>query len=149
MIEFVCTAGLFLIGLPWGPRGIALAWTVSFFVLMLPAFWYAGKPMGLGVAPVLAVVWKFFVASVAAGCGTAWLTHLTTPFAALPGALGALARLVSVSLFFFALYLSMVVAIHRGLEPLRQVTRLVDDLLPRRAATQPVSVPTATAANAV
>ena len=60
VIEFLCTAGLFVIALPWGPRGIALAWTVSFFVLMLPAFWYAGKPIGLGVAPVLAVSLEIF-----------------------------------------------------------------------------------------
>jgi PST family polysaccharide transporter len=143
VVEFLCTAALFLIGLPWGPRGIALAWTVSFFVLMLPAFWYAGKPISFGVAPVLAVVWKFFVASVAAGCSTAWLNHFLRVFAAAPGAQGALARLVSVSLLFSTLYLGMVVALHRGLEPLRQAARLVHDLLPRRVDTQltPVEPP--------
>jgi len=147
VIEFLCTAGLFLIALPWGPRGIALAWTVSFFVLMLPAFWYAGKPIGLGVSPVLGVVWKFFVASVLAGCGAAWLIHLVPLFGATPGASGALARLVSVSLVFLALYLGAVVALHRGLQPIRQAARLVEDLLPKRAARQPDSVdPTAAAA---
>ena len=145
VIEFLCTAGLFLIGLPWGPRGIALAWTVSFFVLMLPAFWYAGKPIGFGVASVLAVVWKFFVASVAAGCSTAWLIHFLPVFAAAPGAQGALARLVSVSLLFWTFYLGAVVALHRGLGPLRQAASLVRDLLPRRAAAHltPVEPPLA------
>jgi polysaccharide transporter, PST family len=150
VIEFLCTAGLFVIALPWGPRGIALAWTVSFFVLMLPAFSYAGKPIGLGVAPVLAVVWKFFAASVAAGCTTAWLIHSMPPFAATPGALGAFARLISVSLLFFVLYLCMVVALHRGLEPLRQATRLAADLRPQRAATESVVVePSAIATSSV
>ena len=139
VIEFLCTVGLFLVGLPWGPRGIALAWTVAFFVLMLPAFWYAGQPIGMGVAPVLATVWRFFVASVVAGCSTAWLIHIMPMFAAAPGAQGALARLVSVSLLFFALYLGAVVALHRGLEPLRQAGRLVHDLLPQRTGTQSVS----------
>ena len=63
VIEFLCTVGLFVIA-SLGTRGIALAWTISYFILMLPAFWYAGKPIGFGVAPVLAVVWKFFVAAV-------------------------------------------------------------------------------------
>ena len=139
VIEFLCTAGLFLIGLHWGPVGIASAWTVSFFVLMIPAFWYAGKPIDFGVAPVVAVVWKFFVASVAAGCSTAWLIHIAPPFAETPGAPGALARLVSVSLLFLTLYLGAVVALHRGIEPLRQAARLVHDLLPQRTATAPVS----------
>lgn len=140
VIEFLCTAGLFLIALPWGPRGIASAWTLSFFILMLPAFWYAGRPIGFGIAPVLTVVWKFFVASVLAGCGTAWLVHLAPVFAAAPGARDAFVRLVLVSLVFFTFYLAAVVALHRGLDPLRQVARLVHDLLPQRKAAQSLTV---------
>jgi PST family polysaccharide transporter len=140
VIEFLCTAGLFVIALPWGPRGIALAWTVSFFVLMIPAFWYAGKPIGFGVLPVLATVWRFFLASVAAGCGTAWFIHVVPFFASTPGAEGALARLVSVSLLFFALYLAAVIALHGGLEPLHQTARLIHDLLPQRASAPPTPV---------
>jgi len=139
VIEFLCTAGLFVMGLPWGPVGIASAWTVSFFVLMIPAFWYAGKPIDFGVAPVIAVVWRFFAASLAAACSTAWIVHTTPPFESAPGALGALARLASVSVLFFTLYLGAVVALHRGLEPLRQVARLVHDLVPPRTKPQSVS----------
>jgi PST family polysaccharide transporter len=134
VIEFLCTAGLFLIMLPWGPRGIALAWAVSFFVLMFPAFWYAGKPIGFGVAPILAVVWKFFVASVAAGGSTAWLIHFAPRLAAAPGALASFERLISVSTIFFSLYLVGVAVLHRGIEPLRQAASLVHDLRPQRTA---------------
>jgi PST family polysaccharide transporter len=130
--EFFCTAGLFVIALPWGPEGIALAWTVSFFVLIVPAFWYAGKPIGFGVGPMLAVVWRFFVASLAAGGSTAWIIHVVPQFAAPVGAIGALARLVSVSLVFFTLYLGAVAVIHHGTEPVRQSIRLVHELLPQR-----------------
>ena len=35
VIESVCTVGLFVVALPWGPAGIALAWTVSYFVLLV------------------------------------------------------------------------------------------------------------------
>jgi PST family polysaccharide transporter len=146
VIEFLCTAGLFLIALPWGPRGIASAWTVSFFILMLPAFWYAGQPIGFRVAPVFAVVWKFFVASVAAGFSTTWIIHFVPAFAFASGELGALARLVSVSLLFFTLYLGAVVALHGGLEPVRQAARLVRDLLPQPRVVQPVSVESSIAA---
>lgn len=134
VIEFVCTAGLFLIALPWGPEGIALAWTTSYFLLMLPAFWYAGKPIGFGVSPILSVVWKFFVASVVASFATAGFSHILHIFAGTPGILGAMARLVSVSLLFFALYLVAVVALHRGLEPIRQTARLIGTMLPERFA---------------
>jgi len=108
--------------------------------------WYAGKPIGFGIAPVLTVVWKFFLASVAAGGGTAWLIHIMPLFAATPGAQGALARLVSVSLLFFSLYLGVVIALHRGLEPVRQAARLVHDLLPQRVAAQSTEVESTVAA---
>ena len=72
VLEFMCTTGLFLLALPLGPTGIALAWTISFFLLMFPGFRYAGQPIGLGLKPIFAVIWKFMVASAGAG----WVTFL-------------------------------------------------------------------------
>jgi PST family polysaccharide transporter len=133
LIESICTVGLFVVALPWGPAGIALAWTISYFILLWPAFWYAGTPIGLPVTSVLAAVWKFFAASAAAGCGAAALIHYLEPLViGFPGALGALLRLVSVSVLFFALYLVAVVSLHRGLGPVNQTARLIRDAWPRR-----------------
>ena len=137
LIEFACTATLFLIGLHWGSYGIAFAWTVSFFLLMLPGFWYAGLPMGLSVRPIFNVIWKFFAASVVAGLGTALIVRATPFFPAPLGAAGALWRIVSVSFVFSGLYLAGVVALHRGLRPLRETAGLIHDLLPERMLRRP------------
>lgn len=132
-LEFVCTATLFVMGLHWGPSGVALAWTISYFILMFPGFWYAGKPIGLGMGPVFAVIWKFFAASVLAGCATAFLSRIVPLFATAAGASGAFARMVSVSLLFFALYLVGIIALHQGLKPINETISLLRDLLPERA----------------
>jgi O-antigen/teichoic acid export membrane protein len=134
LVEFACTASLFLLVLPWGPSGIALAWTISYFLLIFPAFWYAGRPIQLGVRPVFDVIWKFFVASIGAGCGAALIVRAVPFFATAFGVRGALLRMVSVSLLFFALYLAGVIALHRGLKPLRDTIGLIRELLPERAA---------------
>lgn len=139
VIEFLCTVSLFVLALRWGPEGVALAWTTSYFILMFPAFWYAGKPIDFGVAPILAVVWRFFVAAVVAGCSAAWVVHSLGLFATTPGVLGALARLLSMSLVFSTLYLAAVIALHRGIEPIRQVRKLVETMLPQRPAPQAVA----------
>jgi O-antigen/teichoic acid export membrane protein len=134
LIEFATTASLFVIALHWGSYGIALAWTVSYFLLMFPGFWYAGQPIGLGIGPIFAVVWKFFVASVVGGLGTALLItaapSLTTPF----GVQGVLVRIVSVSLVFSGLYFVGIVVLHQGLKPLSETVALLRELLPERAA---------------
>src|SRR5579863_2009993 len=134
LMEFVCTVTLFLLTLRWGPSGIALAWTTSYFLLMFPGFWYAGKPIGLGIGSVLAVIWKFFAASVGAGCGTSLIVRAMPDIAMTMGAPGAFVRVVSVSLIFVGLYLGGVIALHQGLKPLREAVSLFHDLLPQRTA---------------
>ncbi len=123
---------LFLLALPWGPSGIALAWTISYFLLMFPGFWYAGKPIGLGIGPIFVVIWKFFVASVGAGCGTFLIIRSTPYFATSFGAPGAFFRMISVSLVFFGLYIGGVIALHQGFKPLNETVSLLRDLLPER-----------------
>jgi len=99
---------------------------------MLPRFLVRRQANRLGVGPIVATVWKFFVASAVAGCGAALLVHIMPPFATTPGALGALLRLVSVSILFFALYLGAVISLHRGLGPINQTVLLLRDLRPQR-----------------
>jgi O-antigen/teichoic acid export membrane protein len=137
LMEFGCTVTLFLLALHWGPSGIALAWTTSYLLLMFPGFWYAGKPIGLGIGSVFAVIWKFFVASVGAGFGTVLIIRAVPYFATAVGAWGALARIVSVSLVFFGLYLAGVIALHQGLRPISETVGLIREVLPERAARRP------------
>lgn len=132
LLEFACTASLFLLTLRWGPSGIAFAWTASYFLLMFPGFWYAGKPIGLGIGPMLAVVWKFFAASVLGGAMTLLIFKAMPYFATVFGARGALVRIVSVSLVFFGLYLGGIAILHRGFGPLKETAALIRDFLPER-----------------
>src|SRR5260370_41753897 len=97
---------------------------------MVPGFWYAGKPIGLGVASVFDVIWKFVAASVLAGCTTALIMGVTPHFATIKGTSGAFVRMVSVSTVFFALYLLAVVALHGALKPVNDTIRRFGDLLP-------------------
>ena len=144
LMEFVCTASLFLLTLRWGPSGIAFAWTISFFLLMFPGFWYAGKPIGMGIGPIFEVIWKFFVASFGAGCGTFLIIKTVPGFGVASGAPGAFLRMVTVSLVFFGLYLGGVVALHRGLKPLQETAGLLRDLLPDRVLSRALPAPVET-----
>lgn len=144
LIEFLVTAGLFLLGLRWGPSGIALAWTTSYFLLLFPGLKYAGKPIGMGIKPIISAIWRFFAASVMAGVGTAFIVRLMYHSSAAANAREALVRMVSVSGLFFALYLGGVVAFHKGTKPLSETVGLIRELLPERTirGAVPVNVDT-------
>ena len=82
--EFGVTVLLFLIALPWGPVGIASAWSASFWILFIPSFWYAGRPIQFGVTPILDIVWRYVVASFLAGCASAVIIRETPSLVAAP-----------------------------------------------------------------
>ncbi len=144
IVEFAFTALLFLLALPWGPAGIAVAWTTSFWVLLIPALWYAGKPIHLGVSSVLAVVWKFVLASLLAGCASAAIIRELPSFAAATTAGEALIRILTISLMFGALYLGVVILLHGGLAPLYQVMRLLREMIPSGRFSRPAPAVAAT-----
>jgi len=118
------------VGLHWGPAGVAVAWTASFWILTLPAFWYAGVPVEFGVAPMLAVVWKFVVASALAGCATALILREIPDVLAGPGRIETIARIGMISVILMILYVVTVIVLHGGCGPIYQIGRLVREISP-------------------
>jgi O-antigen/teichoic acid export membrane protein len=132
VVEFVVTGLLFFLALPWGPVGIAIAWTASFWILMIPAFWYAGGPIHLGIVPVLSAVWKYFLASLLAAWASIGVIRMIPLFStALPEPVAVLVRIVLTSLLFAALYLGAIILLHRGYAPLQQFAALLREMVPR------------------
>jgi O-antigen/teichoic acid export membrane protein/glycosyltransferase involved in cell wall biosynthesis len=130
LVEFAVTVLLFIVALPWGPVGIAVAWTASFWLLTIPAMWYAGRPIGLGVKEVLAAVWRYGAASLLAG-GLTYVLLGAIPFlATAPDLRGAMLRLASTLTVFTSLYLSAVVILHGGFRPVYQIVSLIREMIP-------------------
>jgi len=141
VIELALTSLLFLLALPWGPVGIAAAWVVSFWVLTIPALWYAGRPGRLAMAPAIAAVWKYVLASALAYAVSAAIVQAIPPLIATQDALGAAARIGIDSSLFGALYLGAVVLLYRGCEPLYQVAALLGDMVPRGTSSRSAIAP--------
>jgi O-antigen/teichoic acid export membrane protein len=138
LFEFAVTALLFVIALRWGPQGIAVAWSASFIILTVPAFWYAGRPIQFGAASLLSAVWKYVVASLLSGCACAALISRFLPLASIPTAAVAFERILVISGLFVGLYLGAVISLHRGLAPIRQLASLVRELAPGERPARPV-----------
>ena len=130
IVEWTVTIGLFLVALPWGPQGIAVAWCVSFWILTVPAMWYAGKPIGLGVAPIVGVVWRYILASLLSGLVCNAVFSRLVSLSAASGTIGAAERVLFISISFVCLYFSVIVLLFRGLSPLKRMTGLLREMAP-------------------
>jgi O-antigen/teichoic acid export membrane protein len=141
LVDLAVTTLFLVVGLHWRAEGIALAWVASYWVITLPALWYAGKPIELGVSPIVAAVWKYILASFVAGCLSAIVFARGGPsFFAAQGTVWALARAVTISTVFTALYLGLIILLHQGCAPLRQFVGLLREMIARnKPAIQPLA----------
>jgi len=137
LLQLIFTSALFLAALHWGPVGIAAAWSISYWILLIPGFWYAGRPIGFGISSFITAFGRYAAAGLLAGLATAAIIR-RTPFWETSSDTGAaLLAIVVVSMLFFALYLGVVIALHGGLAPLRQFASLLRELAPPQKAAAP------------
>jgi O-antigen/teichoic acid export membrane protein/glycosyltransferase involved in cell wall biosynthesis len=142
IVEVIATCGLFLIALPWGPVGIAVAWSASYWALIIPSLWYAGAPIQFPVSTMVAAIWKYVAASLLAGFATVGIGQMFPSLLSLPRSIQqAVAGIAAISVIFVVLYLGTVVMLYRGLAPVRQVARLFAEMISRPdTSTSPVAV---------
>jgi len=130
ILEFAVTFCLFLIGLQRGPEGIAMAWSASFWLLLIPAIRYAGSPIDLKVSAVIAATWRFVLGSIIAIVASFQLEKGVPRLELMPGTSGALARIFAGLLMLVPIYLGSVIILHGSLEPLRRFLAVLRDMVP-------------------
>ena len=141
VVEAVGTGLSFVVALRWGPSGIAAAWSLSYWTMLVPSFWYAGRPIGFGVSSLISAVWRYCAAALLGGLATAGILR-NTPFWGTPlGFEAALRAVVLGSALFVALYVGTVILLHGSLEPLHRLVRLGRELAPSRKAAKPAVEP--------
>jgi len=141
LVESIATALSFVLAIPWGPAGIAVAWSVSYWALLIPAFWYAGRPIGFGASFLIVAVWRYGASSLLAGLVTVAVFRGTPIWASPLGPRAALEATIIISAAFVAFYLGAVALLHWSFAPFRALASLLRDVAPRRRAKSPAVEP--------
>jgi PST family polysaccharide transporter len=115
-----------LAGLPFGPIGVAWAQVLSMFILFVPAIAYAGRPLGIGVLDVIAIVGRPLGGTLA--CVILGFTLRYTVLADT----GAFLRMFVLSATYAVSYLIIVVGILDMRSPFTLGLSLARDVLPAR-----------------
>lgn len=131
MIDLTISALAIIVGLHWGAEGVALGWVTAYWIITLPALWYAGRPIHLGILSMIGVIWRYAVAAAMAGTIAFSIERAIPNLSAASGIAGAIARTSLNSLFFVAVYLGAVIALHNGIEPLARLARLFREMTSR------------------
>jgi PST family polysaccharide transporter len=132
VVEVLVTVSLFVAGIPWGPVGIAVAWTLSYWLLTLPALWYAGRPIDFGLGPIIGAIWRYFIAALFAGIVTSLVIGRIPWLVAVSGSGGAGLRILITSLLLVVVYLAAVAALYGSATPIYQSAKLMRQMLIKR-----------------
>jgi PST family polysaccharide transporter len=130
-LSFVVTGLLFLAGLPFGPLGVAAAYSIALYILAIPALWYAGRPIDLKVSRIVSAVGKEFISALAAGLLCWAVIHNSGSISGGLIADSALVRVLVSPILCLSVYLALVLALHRSLKPISQLIGFVRDMLPK------------------
>jgi O-antigen/teichoic acid export membrane protein len=131
LVAFGVTLLLFGLGLPYGPRGVAAAYSASFYLLLAPALWYAGRPVQLRVSSIVGGIWRYFAAALVAGLVCWFGMNEFEPTAVVFRQLSLLTRIAAGVVGCTVIYLALVVALYRGTQPIVEFIRLASDMIPR------------------
>jgi len=107
VFEMVVTGLLFLIGLPFGPRGVAIAWTCSLCILASLGFSYAGRPIRLSFLSISSAVWRYALSAIVAGVVCWSLFHWIEPTVSFLSSVRPYVRVMVLGSLFGILYLSV------------------------------------------
>jgi PST family polysaccharide transporter len=123
-----------LIGIQFGVKGVATAYTTYVFLSVVPSLWYAGAPIGLKFQKVLSVLWKPFIAAST----SALLNKLVLlSIDSLPN----ISKIVISSVVYVILYSLTLLLLYRSFKPFKDLYTLFNLLVPSRNNRRPLTPP--------
>lgn len=120
----------------FGPTVVAGAYSISYYVLLFPALWYAGRPIELKIVPLGKSIGPYFVSGLCTFL--IWLVvaklYRTTSF--FLDELKPVLRLCIVISLSSIVYTALVIVFHRSFSPLKELVNIVKILIFRDRSNQ-------------
>jgi polysaccharide transporter, PST family len=138
IVEFIVTAFCFILGLPYGALGIAVAFSASFYILIGPALWYAGRSVHLKVSSVVLTIWRYFFSALAAGLMCWYLLFSYGITADIFIKLNILIRMSVTAILCASLYLILIIAVFGSTKPVVQFTAILREIINDRTLSKQV-----------
>lgn len=130
IIAFLTIAVFYVIGLPFGGSGIAIAYAAFFFITTLPCLIYAGTPVNLRLASVVSIIWKYCISALGAGLICWLIYHSFDSIFYLFNELNILARIPVSAVLCIVIYLGLLIAISGGTKEIRRFLNTLSEMLP-------------------
>jgi len=120
------TVSGYLAALPYGPFGVAAAYSVAMHLLIVPALWFAGRPLRFSIGFLLKPIWRYWLSAFIT-C-VVILTARKAGVTAYPSGTPTLTGQLWMSVESVALYVACVTAIYGGIAPFSRLIGVLGEL---------------------
>ena len=132
IVETIFTTIFFIGGLYFGIAGVAIAYSLTFYLLVIPTLVFAGKPVNISAYAIISRIWRYFLAAVIAGLISFAVLYKIDFISLQFSALYILLRIIISASLNLLFYLILVAVVHQSLNPLKQALSIAKQMLPGR-----------------
>lgn len=130
VFSLLFTIALFITGIQYGTVGVGMAYSASFFLLTLPALWYAGKPARTGLSFFIKCLWRPFVASLVAGVISKLMMNQLSLRSQFFIEMHIFTELCVTILIFGIMYCMLSIIISGGVKPFTEIISILKEIGP-------------------
>jgi PST family polysaccharide transporter len=132
ILECIILSCCFLISLPFGIEGVAIAYSLSFYFLAAPCLWYAGRPIKLNIISLISSMWRYFAAALVAGLLSFAILYKFNFVVSTFTHLHVFFRIITASFLCLTMYLILIILFYQSLAPIKQFISIASQMLPDR-----------------
>ncbi len=129
ILSLIFTVLCFLIGLKFGIVGITVAYSVSYYFLIGPGLWYAGKPIHLNLSHILDAVWRYYVSASVSGLSCWFVLHKWAFLSLHFGRMNTLLRILLSSSLFTGIYMAIIFILYPGGRPISHFLQVFREMV--------------------
>lgn len=130
VFQLIASIVAVVIGLQFGAIGVALAYSISFCFLLVPAIWYAGRPIGLKFSFIISVTWKYYVSSILSGSFCWYLLFKINVISTIFIDLNIFIRILTAIFLCLFSYLGFIIILFQGVKPISSFLGLIKEIIP-------------------
>lgn len=132
LIRMSCATFAIIIGLFWGPRGVAIAYSIYIYATFLPALIYAGNPIGINFMFLVNILWRYLLAG-GLSAFFCWVLFYSIPtMADFHDTLSPVLRIIMLSLSCGLSYIVGILLLFKGVSPFLLLSGLMREILNRK-----------------
>lgn len=121
----ILTITAFIIAAPFGAVAMGIAYSARAYFLVVPALWYAGRPIQLGLKGILSSVWPYFTAAILVSLLWFYLSSRWPPLSGLLEKNGPFNRVVMITFFVSFFYVAFVILVQRSFSSIREIIAFI------------------------